>query len=171
MRNLLIVKMFEDVKIPEKKNPTDSGFDLYAYSFKRYYQNHGSNGERLLEGKLLEPFVKDRVIELGYLDRVLIGTGLKATVGPEYEIQIRPRSGLALKQGLTVINTPGTIDAAYRDEIGIILVNLSRKVQEVSLDTRVAQLVVVPVGLPELEIVQELPVNNDRGGGFGHTGV
>lgn len=170
MQKLKIVKLFEDVKIPEKKNPTDSGFDLYAYSFKRYYQNHGSNGERLLEGKLLEPFVRDRVIELGYLDRILIGTGLKATVGSGFEIQIRPRSGLALKQGLTVLNTPGTIDEAYRDEIGIIIVNLSRKVQEITLGTRIAQLVVTPVELPEIEIVQELPTN-DRGGGFGHTGV
>ena len=170
MQKLLIVKMYDDVKLPERKNPTDSGFDLFAYSFKRYYQNHGSNGERLLEGKGLEPFIDDKTIELGYLDRILIGTGIKATVGPGFEIQLRPRSGLALKQGLSIVNTPGTIDEAFREEIGLILVNLSRKVQPITLDTRVAQMVICPVELPEIEIVQSLPENN-RGGGFGSSGL
>lgn len=167
---LQIVKMFEDVKVPVKTDPTSSGFDVFAYSFKRYYQNFGANGERMLEGNLLEKIIREKTIELGYLDRVLIGTGLKATYGPGFEIQVRPRSGLALKQGLSIVNTPGTIDEAYRDEIGIILINLSRKVQPISLDTRVAQLVVCPVELPEIEIVSSLPTN-DRGGGFGSTGV
>jgi dUTP pyrophosphatase len=170
MQKLLIVKMFDDVKLPERKNPTDSGFDLFAYSFKRYYQNHGSNSERMLEGKNLEPFIRESTVELGYLDRILVGTGIKATVGAGFEIQVRPRSGLALKQGLSICNTPGTIDEAYRDEIGLIIVNLSRKVQSLTLGDRVAQMVVCPVALPEIEVVQSLP-ENDRGGGFGSTGV
>jgi len=170
---LKIVKLYPDVKIPEKKNPTDSGFDLYAYSFKKYFQNHGSNFEREFSGKDLERFVQKAesgsTLELAFGDRVLIGTGIKATVGVGYEIQIRPRSGLALKQGLTVLNTPGTIDEAYRDEFGVILINLSRKVQVVKLNERIAQMVVCPILLPEIEVVNELP-SNDRGGGFGSTG-
>lgn len=171
MLKLKIVKLFEDVKIPEKKNPTDSGFDVYAYSFKKYYQNHGSNGERVLEGELLDRFIRDNSIELACNDRVLIGTGLKATVGPGYEIQVRSRSGLALKQGLFVLNSPGTIDATYiKDEIGIIICNHSRAVQTISLGERVAQFVIQKVELPEIEIVTDLG-DIDRGGGFGSTGV
>lgn len=170
MEKLKIVKLSADVKTPEKKNPSDSGYDVFSYSIKKYYQNHGSNFERSFEGEPLKQFVKSGEIELACNDRVLIGTGLKATVGSGYEIQVRPRSGLALKQGLTVLNTPGTIDEAYRDEIAIILVNLSRKVQVVKLGERIAQLVVCPILLPEIEIVPELP-SNDRGGGFGSTGV
>lgn len=169
MEKFKVVKLAEDVKTPEKKNPSDSGFDVFGYSFKKYYQNHGSNFERDFEGEPLKQFIRDGSIELSCNDRVLIGLGIKATVGPGYEIQVRPRSGLALKQGLTVLNTPGTIDEAYRDEIGIILINLSRKVQVVKLGERIAQLVVCPILLPEIEIVQELP-SNDRGGGFGSTG-
>jgi dUTP pyrophosphatase len=156
--------------MPEKKNPTDSGFDVFAYSIKRYYQNHGSNFERLLEGEVLNKFIDSGEIQLGCNDRILIGLGFKATVGPGYEIQVRPRSGLALKQGLTVLNTPGTIDEAYRDEFGVIIVNLSRQVQILKLGERIAQIVVTEVALPEIEIVTELPVNN-RGGGFGSTGT
>jgi dUTP pyrophosphatase len=170
METLKILKIAPEVKTPEKKNPTDSGFDVYAYSFKKYYQNHGTNFERDFEGEPLRQFVKDGQIELASQDRVLIGTGLKATVGEGYEIQIRPRSGLALKQGLTVLNTPATIDEAYRDEIGIILINLSRKNQIIRLGERVAQLVVCPILLSNIEVVTELPSNN-RGGGFGSSGL
>jgi dUTP pyrophosphatase len=169
---LYIQKMFPDVIDPIKKNPTDSGFDVYAHSFKKYYQNFGSNGERLNENEVLQNIVDKNLnsIELVYLDRVLIGTGIKATVGEGYEIQVRPRSGLALKQGLTVLNTPGTVDEGYRDEIGIILINLSRANQVVSLGERIAQLIVTPVSLPNIEMVEELPSKVDRGGGFGSTG-
>jgi len=167
---LKIVKMFPDVKDPVKANPTDSGFDLFAYSVKMYFQNHGTNFERDFKGDVLQQFVRNGEFELESLGRILIGTGIKATVGPGFEIQIRPRSGLALKQGLTVVNTPGTVDEAYRDEIGIILINLSRKVQVIKLGDRIAQMVVVPVALPQIEIVSELP-SNDRGGGFGSTGT
>jgi dUTP pyrophosphatase len=170
MEKLKILKMYEDVKTPEKKNPTDSGFDVYAHSIKKYYQNHGTNFERNFEGEALRKFVQDGQIELGCNDRVLVGLGFKTTVGEGYEIQVRPRSGLALKQGLTVLNTPGTIDEAYRDECAVIIVNLSRQVQTLKLGERIAQFVVCPVGLPEIEIVTELPTN-DRGGGFGSTGT
>jgi dUTP pyrophosphatase len=170
METLKIVKLFNNIKMPEKKNPTDSGFDVYAYSIKQYYQNHGSNFEREFKDEPLKQFIRDGGIELGFADRVLVGLGFKATVAPNYEIQVRPRSGLALKQGLTVLNTPGTIDESYRDEMGVIIINLSRKVQIIKLGERIAQIVVCPILLPTIEIVNELP-GNDRGGGFGSTGV
>lgn len=166
---LYVQKMEPDAKVPAKQNATDSGFDVYSYRFLKLYQNFGSNGERLMEKELLNNQVYDDGIELKYLDRVLVGTGLKVTAAPNYEIQVRPRSGMALKQGLTVLNTPGTIDEAYRGELGVIIVNLSRANQVIKLDTRIAQIVVAPVVLPEIEVVPSLP-KSDRGGGFGHTG-
>jgi dUTP pyrophosphatase len=169
METLKIVKMFDDVKLPEKKTPTDSGFDVYAYSFQRYYQNFDSNMEREFEGEKLKHFIRDNSIEMACWDRLLIGTGLKMTVGPGYEIQVRTRSGLALKNGLAIANSPGTVDEKFRDQVCLILVNLSRKVQIVKLGERLAQLVVCPVLLPEIEVVQTLPEGN-RGGGLGHTG-
>jgi len=167
---LKIVKMFEDVKLPTKSNPTDSGFDLYAHSIKMYFQNHGTNFEREFKGEALEQFIRDGEFELESQGRILIGTGIKATIGPGYELQIRPRSGLALKQGLTILNTPGTIDATYiKDEIGIILINLSRKNQIIKLGDRIAQMVPIKIELPEIEITNSLE-GEDRGGGFGHSG-
>jgi dUTP pyrophosphatase len=171
MEKLYIQLLESDVKVPVKQNSTDSGFDLYAYSFKKLYQNFGSNGERLLEGKLLDNVIRDNSIDLSYLERVLIGTGIMATVGSGYELQIRPRSGLALKQGLTVLNTPGTIDCSYtKNEICVILINLSRQVQTVNLGERIAQIVPKKVELLDIEVVKSLP-GEDRGGGFGHTGT
>jgi len=160
-QTLKLVKLFEDVRLPVKQNSTDSGFDLYAYSFKKYYQN-----EKVIEN---EQFKDIDSIQIACNDRVLIGTGIKATVGPGFEIQIRSRSGLALKQGLIVLNSPGTIDCTYLDEIGIILVNLSNKIQTITLGDRIAQMVVCPVILPEIDVVLEL-IGDNRGGGFGHTG-
>lgn len=167
---LQIVKLYNDVKLPVKKVPSDSGFDLYAYSFKKYYQNHGSNFERDFEGDKIKPFIRENSIELNTQDRILIGTGLKATIGEGYELQIRTRSGLALKQGLIVVNTPGTVDASYKDEIGIIIINLSRKAQVIKLGDRIAQLVPMKVELPEIEVVAELS-GGDRKGGFGSSGT
>jgi dUTP pyrophosphatase len=170
METLKVVKLYPDVKLPEKKNPTDAGFDVYGYSFKKYFQNHDSNFERSFEGEPLKKFVIDHSIELSSHDRVLIGTGLKVTVGIGYEIQVRPRSGLALNNGLTVLNTPGTIDPEYKDELCIILINLSRKNQIVKLNERIAQLIISPILQVDIDVVQELP-GLDRGGGLGSTGV
>jgi dUTP pyrophosphatase len=169
---LFIEKIDKDSVIPDRATPNDTGIDLVAHSFKRVYQNFGGNGERLVEGKLLESAIYDKAITLSHFERVLIGTGLKVTIGtPGYDIQIRPRSGLALKKGLTVLNTPGTIDVNYKDELCVILVNLSRADQEIKLGERIAQLVVAPCELPKIEVVPHLPTLEDRGGGFGSTGV
>ncbi len=104
------------------------------------------------------------------LERVLVPTGLFVEIPEGYEIQIRPRSGLAVKQGITCLNTPGTIDSDYRGEIKIILINLSNETQIIQSGDRIAQMVLNKVEKMELQLVQKLN-DTDRGdGGFGHTG-
>lgn len=112
----------------------------------------------------------DEPIMLGSLERQLVPTGLFIALPPGYEAQIRPRSGLAIKHGISLVNTPGTIDADYRGEIGVILVNLSKEPFEIKDGERIAQMVVArheTVAWEEVEVLDE----TERGeGGFGHTG-
>ncbi|MBN62762.1 MAG: dUTP diphosphatase [Gemmatimonadetes bacterium] len=103
-------------------------------------------------------------------DRALVPTGLFLQIPPGYEAQVRPRSGLALKRGLTVLNAPGTIDADYRGEVGVILVNLSAAEQIIAPGDRVAQLLFAPVTRGELIEVAALDETARGGGGFGSTG-
>ncbi len=102
--------------------------------------------------------------------RCLVPTGLAVAIPPDYEIQVRPRSGLALKHGVTLVNTPGTIDADYRGEIGIIVINHGQEEFHISAGDRIAQLVVAPVCQAEFQVVEELPETQRGQGGFGHTG-
>ncbi len=102
--------------------------------------------------------------------RALVPTGLFLQIPPGYEAQVRPRSGLALKRGLTVLNAPGTIDADYRGEVGVILVNLSAAEQIIAPGDRVAQLLFAPVTRGELIEVAALDETARGGGGFGSTG-
>ena len=105
------------------------------------------------------------------MQRALIKTGLFMALPPGFEAQVRPRSGLALKHGLTVLNTPGTIDADYRGEIGVVLINLSDKDFVVNDGERIAQMV---IARHETAIIREVEVLDDteRGaGGYGHTGI
>ena len=112
----------------------------------------------------------ERPVVLGPGERRLIPTGLYLEIPSGYEGQVRPRSGLALKRGLTLLNAPGTIDADYRGEVGVILINLSREDQRIEPGDRIAQLVFAPVTRAELVEV-ELLADSDRGsGGFGSTG-
>ncbi len=104
------------------------------------------------------------------LERRLVPTGLYIALPPGTEGQVRPRSGLALKRGLTVLNAPGTIDADYRGEVGVILVNLSNEPVEIADGERIAQLVVARYEKAEWEPVEELDTTNRGAGGFGHTG-
>ena len=127
------------------------------------YATTGSSGMDL-RADLAEP------LTLGSLERAFIPTGLFIELPEGYEAQVRPRSGLAIKQGLTCLNSPGTVDADYRGEIKIILVNLSKEPQVISPGDRVAQMVIQQVEqvawIPAVEIG-----TTDRGaGGFGHTG-
>ena len=103
--------------------------------------------------------------------RELIPTGISIELPVGFEAQIRPRSGLALKYGITVLNTPGTIDSDYRGEVGVILVNLSTKRFFVERGMRIAQMVVKPVVLPEIEYVDSLSFTGRGSGGFGSTGT
>lgn len=171
-QKLYIKKSEDKIKTPKRATSGSSGYDLYAESIKRVYTHAGGNGERMYSGDELKRRIVGNELTLGYLERALIGTGIKATVGPGYEIQIRPRSSLALKQGLTILNTPGTVDEDYRDELGIIIVNLSRANQVIRRGDRIAQMVICPIVTPEIEIVQILPKpNSNRTGGFGSTNV
>lgn len=134
----------EDLGLPEYQTPGASGLDILA------------------------AVEEDTVLAPG--DIRLIPTGLFVQVPRGYEAQVRPRSGLALRHGLTVANTPGTIDSDYRGEVGVILINLGREPVTVTRGMRVAQLVILPVARAEL--VEGEPSPTERAdGGFGHTGA
>ncbi len=110
-------------------------------------------------------------VTLQPLERKLLPTGLYLELPVGYEAQIRPRSGLALKRGLTVLNTPGTIDADYRGEIGVILINLSNETQTIEPGERICQMVIAHHETPEVIEVDELCATERGAGGFGHSGV
>lgn len=103
-------------------------------------------------------------------ERCLIKTGLAVAIPPGYEIQVRPRSGLAVKYGITILNSPGTIDSDYRGEIKIALINLGSEEFVIQRGDRIAQLVVAPVIRARVELVDELETTARGEGGFGHTG-
>lgn len=135
----------------------ESGNPLPAYA------TEGSAGMDLFahihESVVLEP-----------LERKLIPTGLFIELPTGYEAQVRPRSGLALKQGITCLNSPGTIDADYRGEIGVILINLSNEMQVIKTGDRIAQMVIAPVTQISWEPATALTPTNRGAGGFGSTG-
>ena len=112
----------------------------------------------------------DEAVELAPLERKLISTGLYIELPEGYEAQIRPRSGLAYKHGISVLNTPGTIDADYRGEIGIILVNLSNEKFVIEPGERIAQMVICRHAQAELQHVEVLAESARSSGGFGSTG-
>lgn len=136
-------------------NNSDNPLPVYATS--------GSSGMDLY-ADLQTPVV------LQPLQRQLIPTGLFLEIPQGYEAQIRPRSGLAIKQGITCLNTPGTIDSDYRGEIKVILINLSDSEQIIDHGDRIAQMVICKTEKATLKLVQELKVTNRGDGGFGHTG-
>ncbi len=113
----------------------------------------------------------DEAIVLHPMERRLVPTGLFMALPAGYEAQIRPRSGLALKHGITVLNTPGTIDADYRGEIGVVLVNLSDEDFVVNPGERVAQMVIAQYEQAVLQTVDTLDETERGEGGYGHTGV
>ena len=134
----------EDLPLPRRATPHASGFDLHA--------------------------AVEREAEIPPGGRVLLPTGIAIALPPGCEAQIRPRSGLALKHGLTVLNSPGTIDSDYRGEIGVLLVNLGEKAVTISRGDRIAQLVVQELPGYRLSEVESLPETERGAGGFGHTG-
>ena len=144
MVKILIKKLNKNTNIPEYKTDGSSGMDLMANIEKPIILHPG--------------------------EKKLISTGITIAIPNEYEIQIRPRSGLAAKYGISVLNTPGTIDADYRGEIKVILINLSKQSFKINNNDRIAQMVLCPIVKAELEEVQELPKTIRGTGGFGSTG-
>lgn len=129
---------------------------------KPMYMTEGSAGMDV-RANIKEP------ITLGSLERVLVPTGIKMEIPIGYEVQVRPRSGLALKHGISMANTPGTIDSDYRGEIGVIMINLSKENFVINPGERIAQLVLGKVY--QMDLVEgELSVTERGEGGFGHTG-
>ena len=135
-------------KLPQYKTPGSSGMDVRAC-----FKEEGDS------------------ITIASGERVLVPTGLSMKVSEGYEIQVRPRSGLALKKGLSLPNTPGTIDSDYRGEVQVILINLGQESVEVKDGERIAQLVVCPVVKANIAIVNNLDDTERGEGGFGSTGV
>ena len=113
----------------------------------------------------------EKPIELWPMQRCLVPTGLFMALPPGYEAQVRPRSGLALKRGITVLNSPGTIDADYRGEVGVILVNLSQEPFVINDGERIAQMVIARHEQAEWSVVEVLDETERGAGGFGHSGV
>ena len=145
MTEILIKRLSKDVALPKYETEGSSGLDLAAYIDKQI---------KILPGK-----------------SEIISTGLVVAIPKNFEIQIRPRSGLAAKSQISVLNTPGTIDADYRGELKVILINLSDKIFVVEKGLRIAQMVLCPVVKATLKEVTELE-NTERGsGGFGSTGI
>ena len=127
------------------------------------YASHEAAGADI-RAHIIEPVL----IKAG--ETVMVPTGLQLAIPPGYEVQIRPRSGLAAKHGLTVLNSPGTIDSDYRGEIKIILINHSRKDFTITRDMRIAQMVLAPVCQAKFVVCEELETTQRGSGGFGHTG-
>lgn len=113
----------------------------------------------------------DAPLVLGPMERKLVPTGLVIQLEPGYEAQVRPRSGLAFKHGVTVLNAPGTIDADYRGEVQVLLVNLGAEPFVITRGMRIAQMVVAPVTMVELAEVDGVNETARAGGGFGSTGL
>ena len=113
----------------------------------------------------------DEPITLHPMERRLIPTGLHIALPEGYEAQVRPRSGLALKHGLTVLNAPGTVDADYRGDIGVVLINLSQENFVINDGERIAQLVIARHEQADFVVVEELDQTERGEGGYGHTGV
>ena len=112
----------------------------------------------------------DLAVTLGPGERALVPTGLSLAIPPGFEGQVRPRSGLALREGITCLNSPGTVDSDYRGEVAVILVNLGQKTVTLQRGERIAQLVFAPVSRAELREGDSLPPTRRGPGGFGHTG-
>ena len=127
------------------------------------YETSGAAGMDV-RANITEPIV------LGSLERTLVPTGLKIAIPEGYEVQVRPRSGLALKHGITLLNTPGTIDSDYRGELKMIIANMSKDSYTINPEERIGQLVLNKVEQIEWEVVGTLDETERGAGGFGHTG-
>ena len=145
MIKIQIKKLSDTVTIPKYETPGSSGMDIAAHIANNIIINPG--------------------------EKSLVSTGFSIAIPKGYEVQIRPRSGLAAKKNITVLNTPGTIDSDYRGEIKVILINLGKEKFIIENGERIAQMVVCPVIQANLEEVKELSDTHRGSGGFGSTGT
>ena len=145
MINVELKLLDNNAVIPAYAHSGDSGFDLVA---------NNDEAIHLLSGR-----------------KVCVPTGIAVAVPVGYELQVRPRSGLALKNGITVLNAPGTVDAGYRGEVGVILINHSNEIFTIERGMKIAQGVICPVMRAEFVVVSELSETNRGTGGYGSTGV
>ena len=144
MVKILVKKFDKSIKLPTYKTAGSSGMDLVAYIKNNIIINPGRTA--------------------------MISTGIAVAIPKNYEIQIRPRSGLAAKKSISILNTPGTVDSDYRGEIKIILINLGKKSFMIKSGDRIAQMVLCPVIKAKLKGVKKLPKTTRGKGGFGSTG-
>ena len=144
MKKILIKRTSKNVSLPKYETSGSSGMDISA-------------------------FIKNN-IEIKPGEKSIISTGFHLSIPKGFEVQIRPRSGLAAKKSISVLNTPGTIDADYRGEIKVILINLGKEKFIVENGMRIAQMVVCPIVQAEFEEVNELSITDRGSGGFGSTG-
>jgi len=135
---------FEDLELPRYMSPGAAGMDILA----------------AIDEEVILPPGEIRFIP----------SGIYIAIPPGYEAQIRPRSGLALRKGLSIVNSPGTVDSDYRGEVGVILINLGQSPVEISRGMRIAQMVIQEVVIGEWNVVEELDETSRDSGGFGHTG-
>tara|TARA_Y100000389_G_scaffold55948_1_gene51859 strand:+ start:348 stop:785 length:438 start_codon:yes stop_codon:yes gene_type:complete len=145
MTKILIKRLSKNIPLPKYETGGSSGMDLAANI--------------------------EQAIEIKPGKSVIIPTGLALSIPKNYEIQIRPRSGLAAKNQISILNTPGTIDADYRGELKVILINLSDKIFKIEKGLRIAQMVLCPVIKAVLKEVDELEETKRGSGGFGSTGI
>lgn len=141
--NLKLKRVDPDAKLPYRANKGDAGLDLFS--------------------------IEEKVIEPG--ETALIRTGIQIELPKGTEAQVRPRSGLALKHSVTILNSPGTIDQGYRGEINVILINHGRELFQVEKQMRIAQMVIAPVLSVTLEEIDTLSASERGEGGFGSSGV
>ena len=149
-------------ELPKYATSLSAGCDIKA-ELSKINQNFFTD---TVIGKTEQGIIKSVVIMPG--GRCLVPTGIKVAIPDGYEIQVRPRSGLALKKGITVLNAPGTIDADYRDEVGVILINTSNEKFTVEQGEKIAQIILVKVDQINWKSVKTLD-ETDRKGGFGHS--
>jgi dUTP pyrophosphatase len=163
--------LFEDVKVPQYGSTGASGFDLVVHNFKTRYRAANNDPDIFP----LNSWNKDSVHYIHELTllpgaRALIGCGFSIAVPENYEVQIRSRSGKALKEGIIVLNSPGTIDNDYRGEIGAIILNTSNDTVIIKKGDRIAQGVVCPIYRASFYNVHQLSTTDRGSGGFGSTG-
>ena len=175
MTPIPIKLLHPDAQIPKYQTASASGMDLCALSVARVQKNsftvHRETSNFTSESvgsSTIEIEAESRLYVMPRC-RVLIGTGISLSIPPGYEGQIRPRSGWALKDGVTVLNSPGTIDSDYKGEIKVLLINLGHESVEIKRGERIAQLVIAPVVKAELVLVDDLETSARGTGGFGST--